>query len=138
MPVAIAKGGSVVESVRESGEWQDYDGPVFDLSIPNTRNYIAGDMLVHNSIYAWRGADIKNILEFERDYPDAKVVRLEQNYRSTKTILDIADKLIAHNTQRKEKRLWTENDEGEKATLILCQDEHDEADQITKALQHLH
>src|SRR5206468_1109493 len=59
-------------------------------------------------------------------------------YRSTKTILDIADKLIAHNTQRKEKRLWTENDEGEKATLILCQDEHDEADQITKAVQHLH
>ena len=90
------------------------------------------------SIYAWRGADIKNILEFERDYPDAKVVRLEQNYRSTKTILAIASKLIANNTQRKDKSLWTENDEGEKATLLLCQDEHDEADQVTKILQGLH
>src|SRR6185503_2046151 len=72
------------------------------------------------SIYAWRGADIKNILEFERDYPDAKVVRLEQNYRSTKTILAIADRLIANNTQRKEKSLWTENAEGEPAQLYLC------------------
>jgi DNA helicase-2/ATP-dependent DNA helicase PcrA len=72
-------------------------------------------------------ADIKNILEFERDYPDAKVVRLEQNYRSTKTILAIADRLIANNTQRKQKSLWTENADGEKVKLVLCQDEHDEA-----------
>ena len=79
------------------------------------------------SIYAWRGADIKNILEFEQDYPDARVVRLEQNYRSTKTILSIASKLIAHNKRRKEKGLWTENAQGERAQLYLCQDEHDEA-----------
>ena len=73
-------------------------------------------------------ADIQNILDFEKDYPDAKVVRLEQNYRSTKTILAIASKLIANNTQRKDKTLWTENAQGEKAELVLCQDEHDEAD----------
>src|SRR5690606_33689198 len=79
------------------------------------------------SIYAWRGADIRNILEFERDYPDATVVKLEQNYRSTKRILELASGLIAHNTQRKDKRLWTENPEGPPATLGLCQDEHDEA-----------
>jgi DNA helicase-2/ATP-dependent DNA helicase PcrA len=90
------------------------------------------------SIYAWRGADIKNILEFERDYADAKVVRLEQNYRSTKTILAIADKLIANNLQRKKKTLWTENPEGEKVKLICCQDEHDEAAIVTKELQSLH
>ncbi len=90
------------------------------------------------SIYAWRGADIKNILEFERDYPDATVVRLEQNYRSTKSILAIAGKLIASNTQRKEKSLWTENAEGENATVILAQDEHDEAQQIAQLFQDLH
>jgi DNA helicase-2/ATP-dependent DNA helicase PcrA len=89
------------------------------------------------SIYAWRGADIQNILDFEKDYPDAKVVRLEQNYRSTKTILKIASALIAHNTQRKEKALWTENDAGDKARLILAQDEYDEADVVTSQLRQL-
>jgi DNA helicase-2/ATP-dependent DNA helicase PcrA len=90
------------------------------------------------SIYAWRGADIKNILEFERDYPDARVVRLEQNYRSTKRILRIASELISRNTQRKEKGLWTENSAGEPAQLLLCQDEHDEASQVMQRLRNLH
>jgi DNA helicase II / ATP-dependent DNA helicase PcrA len=89
------------------------------------------------SIYAWRGADINNILNFEKDYPDATVVRLEQNYRSTKTILSLADKLISHNVNRKEKRLWTENAEGEKAKVIHTQDEHEEARTITAELKKL-
>jgi len=89
------------------------------------------------SIYAWRGADVQNILDFEKDYPDAKVVRLEQNYRSTKTILRIASALIAHNTQRKEKTLWTENTEGAKAQVLLCQDEYDEADAVMRQLKSL-
>ena len=90
------------------------------------------------SIYAWRGADIQNILDFEKDYPDAKIVRLEQNYRSSKRILRIASKLIAKNTQRKDKTLWTENDEGELAQLFFCQDEHDESTTITQQLRALH
>ncbi len=90
------------------------------------------------SIYAWRGADIQNILDFEKDYPDAKVVKLEQNYRSTKTILAIAGQLIARNTQRRDKALWTENGDGAKAELVLCQDEHDEADQVASRLHELH
>ena len=90
------------------------------------------------SIYAWRGADIKNILEFERDYRDAKVVRLEQNYRSTKRILHIASDLISRNKQRKEKGLWTENAEGDQALLLLCQDEHDEAEQVMQQLHAMH
>src|SRR5450432_232473 len=90
------------------------------------------------SIYAWRGADIQNILDFEKDYPDTKIVRLEQNYRSSKTILAIASKLIAKNTQRKDKTLWTENDQGEKAKLILSQDEYDEADTIVRELKQFH
>ncbi len=89
------------------------------------------------SIYAWRGADIQNILDFEKDYPDAKVVKLEQNYRSTKTILAIASRLIDQNTERKKKGLWTENAQGEKARLVLCQDEHDEANVVMQELKRL-
>ena len=89
------------------------------------------------SIYAWRGADIQNILDFETDYPDAKIVKLEQNYRSTKVILHIASALISHNSQRKEKSLWTENAEGEKAHVVLCQDEYDEADVVARHLKAL-
>jgi DNA helicase-2/ATP-dependent DNA helicase PcrA len=90
------------------------------------------------SIYAWRGADIRNILHFEQDYPDARVVKLEQNYRSTKTILAVASKLIACNKQRKEKTLWTENEQGEKVQVVLCQDEHDEAATVARMLRELH
>ncbi len=90
------------------------------------------------SIYAWRGADIQNILDFEKDYPDAKVVKLERNYRSTKTILALADALIANNLQRKDKRLWTENHAGEKARVFFCQDERDEAQVVTDQLKTLH
>jgi DNA helicase-2/ATP-dependent DNA helicase PcrA len=106
------------------------------LALKHSNICVVGDP--DQSIYAWRGADIKNILEFERDYPSATVVRLEQNYRSTKRILRIASQLIANNKQRKEKGLWTENDQGEQATLIFCQDEHDEADQVMKQLRSLH
>ncbi len=90
------------------------------------------------SIYAWRGADLRNILDFERDYPDVKIVKLEQNYRSTKTILNIASHLIAKNHNRREKSLWTENDQGEKAIFLACQDEHDEARQVMRILKDLH
>jgi DNA helicase-2/ATP-dependent DNA helicase PcrA len=90
------------------------------------------------SIYAWRGADIRNILEFETDYPDAKVVKLEQNYRSTKAILAIAGKLISYNTQRRDKKLWTENEQGEKAEMLLCQDERDEAAAVVERIKSLH
>ena len=64
------------------------------------------------SIYGWRGANLTNILEFEKDFPSVKVVRLEQNYRSTKRILQVADHLIQYNTKRKQKRLFTDNDNG--------------------------
>jgi DNA helicase-2/ATP-dependent DNA helicase PcrA len=138
MAVAVCKDGKVIDSVVASVESEDYDGPVYDLSVPNTRNYVAGGIVVHNSIYAWRGADLQNILDFEKDYPNAKIIRLEQNYRSTKRILRIASELIARNLQRKEKTLWTENAEGEMARMFLCQDEHDEAAIIMQQLRDLH
>lgn len=79
------------------------------------------------SIYRFRGADIGNILHFERDYPNATQIKLEQNYRSTKTILQAANHLIAHNTERKPKELWTENVQGEKIRLFEAASEHEEA-----------
>ncbi len=84
------------------------------------------------SIYGWRGANLSNILEFEKEYPDAAVVRLEQNYRSTKRILRAASTLIEHNVARKEKALWTDNDEGERINLLRCEDEGDEARRIAQ------
>jgi DNA helicase II / ATP-dependent DNA helicase PcrA len=138
MVVPVDRDGRIDSCIVESVSWEDYEGPVYDLSIPETRNYVAGGIVVHNSIYAWRGADIQNILDFEKDYPDATVVRLEQNYRSTKTILAIASKLIANNTQRKDKTLWTQNADGERAMVAICQDEYDEARWVTDELQKLH
>ncbi len=90
------------------------------------------------SIYAWRGADIQNILDFEKDYTDATIVKLEQNYRSTKSILLMASELISKNTRRKEKGLWTDNPDGDKAKLFICQNEEDEADTIVNQLKEEH
>jgi len=89
------------------------------------------------SIYSWRGAQIENILRFEREYPDTKVIRLEENFRSTQTIVRSADRLISHNRQRKEKRLVTNNPEGEPVALLCFRDEALEADGIAQRIQSL-
>ncbi len=80
------------------------------------------------SIYRWRGADIRNVLEFEEDYPDARVIRLERNYRSTKTILKAANGVIANNRQRKGKTLWTDAEAGDPVVYFLAGDEREEAE----------
>jgi DNA helicase II / ATP-dependent DNA helicase PcrA len=90
------------------------------------------------SVYRWRGADLRNILDFEKDYPDCRVVTLEQNYRSTKRILDIASSVIANNMARKDKRLWTDNGEGDKATLYRAWDENEEAAFVAQSVRALH
>jgi DNA helicase-2/ATP-dependent DNA helicase PcrA len=89
------------------------------------------------SIYSWRGADIKNILEFERDYEDATVYRLEQNYRSTKNILDAAHNVVVNNMRRKEKKLWTENEVGKKLTCYEAIDEKGESSFISDIISKL-
>ena len=89
------------------------------------------------SIYGWRGADIRNILDFEKDFPDAVVIKLEQNYRSTANILDAANQIIAHNEGRKEKELWTEDGEGEKIALYSAADEREEAGWIASRIRTL-
>jgi DNA helicase-2/ATP-dependent DNA helicase PcrA len=105
------------------------------LALKHRNICVVGDP--DQSIYAWRGADLNNILDFEKDYPDATVIRLEQNYRSTQTILAIAQKLISHNVRRKEKSLWTQNQPGEKARVLFCQDEHNEARAVSEELAQL-
>ena len=89
------------------------------------------------SIYGWRGADIRNILDFEKDYPDATVIKLEQNYRSTANILDAANQVIAHNEGRKEKALWTEAGEGETIKLYAAGDEREEAAWVADRIRQL-
>jgi ATP-dependent DNA helicase UvrD/PcrA len=89
------------------------------------------------SVYRWRGADLRNILDFEKDYPDCRVVALEQNYRSTKRILDIASAVIVNNTARKEKRLWTENREGERAEVYRGWDENEESAFVAQKVRAL-
>lgn len=90
------------------------------------------------SIYKWRGADVRNILDFQKDYPLAKVIRLEQNYRSTKTILSAADNVIKHNKSRLDKNLWTENQEGELIDVLECEDDRAEAEKIAELIKKYH
>lgn len=96
---------------------------------------VVGD--ADQSIYGWRGADIQNIMDFEKDYPEAKVVKLEQNYRSTQVILDAANAVIENNTGRKPKNLWTDNANGVAITYFQAIDERDEARFVIEKLQEL-
>ncbi|MFM9058734.1 MAG: ATP-dependent helicase [Planctomycetaceae bacterium] len=98
------------------------------LSIDHPHLAVTGDP--DQAIYGWRGASIRNILEFERDYPAATVVKLEHNYRSTANILGVADRLVAHNTRRKPKRLVTDAPPGAPVRIVLDSSGHDEADRI--------
>ncbi|MDD5806809.1 MAG: 3'-5' exonuclease, partial [Eggerthellales bacterium] len=90
------------------------------------------------SIYSWRGADIRNILEFESDYPEATVIKLEQNYRSTGNILAAANAVIANNSKRKEKRLFTASPDGEKISVYMASDERDEGRWIAAEIERQH
>ncbi len=89
------------------------------------------------SIYGWRGADITNILDFEKSFPDCKIIKLEQNYRSTKLILKTASEIVRHNRSRKGKTLWTEGDEGDKVELVKTYSDREEADMIADKIEDL-
>ncbi len=89
------------------------------------------------SIYSWRGANFRNILNFEKDYKDAKVILLEQNYRSTKTILNAANSVIKNNIKKKDKNLWTDNETGEKIKYVRAIDEKEEASFVTREIKSL-
>ena len=96
---------------------------------------VVGD--ADQSIYGWRGADMQNILDFEKDYKEAKVVLLEENYRSTKTILQAANDVIKNNRHRRPKNLWTQNEDGEEIVYYRANDEQDEAVFVAKTIEEL-
>jgi DNA helicase-2/ATP-dependent DNA helicase PcrA len=123
--------------VVESVDRVRLPAPVYDLDIEATHNFIANGLVTHNSIYGFRGADITNILEFEDDYVDAHVVRLEQNYRSTQTILSAANAVVANNRGRKAKSLWTDIGEGDPIKVRELADEHAEARFVAAEIERL-
>jgi DNA helicase-2/ATP-dependent DNA helicase PcrA len=118
-------------------EFQDTNKAQYEiikfLATPRTKVCVVGDDA--QSIYGWRGAHIGNMLDFEKDFDKAEVFRLEQNYRSTKTILKAADSVIKNNKGQIKKTLWTENNDGEQLTILKCADEKDEAYQIAKKIK---
>ena len=117
-------------------EYQDTNRPQYRLlqQLASHRNLcVVGDP--DQSIYKWRGADVRNILDFEKDFPEATVVRLERNYRSTQVILDAASGLISRNRERRDKRLWTDRAAGEPIVRHLAQDDLEEADFVVAALR---
>ncbi|MDI3518237.1 MAG: ATP-dependent helicase UvrD/PcrA [Caldanaerobacter sp.] len=117
-------------------EYQDTNTPQYyfvNLLAQRHRNLcVVGDD--DQSIYGWRGADVRNILNFEKDYPEAKVIKLEQNYRSTKIILEAANHVIDNNVYRKKKSLWTQNKEGEKIVLCELENEREEAEFVIQEI----
>jgi ATP-dependent DNA helicase UvrD/PcrA len=133
MPASAVRPGMVMFDENggfdtvESVEPVTLDKPVYDLEVERTHNYIANGLVTHNSIYAFRGADIRNVLEFERDFPGARTIALEQNYRSTNTILRAANGVIRNNRERKEKNLWSDLGDGEPVRVLEVEDEHAEA-----------
>lgn len=137
MSVAVIKDEKIVEDIIEKVTVEEYDGEVYDLSVPHFRQYICNGIVVHNSIYGWRGADIQNILGFEKDFPNTKVVKLEQNYRSTKNILNAANKVINNNYERKDKELWTSKGEGCPIKMYEASTEHDEAHYVVKNVEDI-
>jgi DNA helicase-2/ATP-dependent DNA helicase PcrA len=123
--------------VVESVERVELDRPLYDLDVEHTHNFVADGLVTHNSIYGFRGADINNILGFEEDFPDAHVVKLEQNYRSTQIILSAANAVVAHNRGRKTKALWTDVGEGDPVRVRELSDEHAEARFVAAEVQRM-
>lgn len=117
-------------------EYQDTNGAQYKLVEMLAQKYenlcVVGDD--DQSIYGWRGADISNILGFEKDFNNAKVIKLEQNYRSTKNILDAANGVVAHNMGRKPKKLWTESETGDIISIIEANNEYREAETVTSTI----
>jgi DNA helicase-2/ATP-dependent DNA helicase PcrA len=134
MAMFTADGGyDVVASVRRVA----LERPVHDIDVEDTHNFVAGGLVTHNSIYGFRGADIHNILNFHDDYPDAAVVKLEQNYRSTQYILDAANAVISNNRGQMAKHLWTDVGEGDPVRVREMSDEHAEARFVGAEIQRM-
>ncbi|MDD3224715.1 MAG: 3'-5' exonuclease [Clostridium sp.] len=134
MTIAVYNNGRIEEDIVSSIEEEKYEGYVYDLSIPHLRQYICSDVVVHNCIYGWRGADIRNILDFEKDYRDAAVVKLEENYRSKANILNAANGVIKNNPHEHFKTLRTRSENGSKIKIYRSYSDTDEAQFVSSQI----
>jgi DNA helicase-2/ATP-dependent DNA helicase PcrA len=143
MPASAVRPGMAM--VDEHGEFDlvthvervELEEPVYDLDVERTHNFVAAGLVTHNSIYAFRGADIRNILEFERDFAGTRTIALEQNYRSTNHILRAANGVISHNRERKPKDLFSALGDGERVRVLEVEDEQAEARFVASEIAQL-
>ena len=119
----------------ERVEHEDSAAEVYDLNIERTHNFIANGVITHNSIYRWRGAKVENLQKFRSDFPQAQLYKLEQNYRSSAAILEAANALIANNSARLGKELWTSGARGEPVRVYCAYNERDEAEFVLGRIQ---
>ena len=137
MMVVINNNGNLEQDRVEKIEEEMYEGKIYDIDIPKFRQYFANNICVHNCIYGFRGSDISNILNFEKDFPGTQIIKLEHNYRCTGNILKAANSVIKHNESKYEKKLWTENDEGSLPKIHKADDEYDEGRYIAEQVNRL-
>jgi len=137
MIVAIEKDGKIIEDEITDVSHEPYHGTVYDFEVGNLHNYIANRVVVHNSIYAWRGADWRNIQRFEQDFPEAHTILLEQNYRSKQTILDAAMGVINRAQNRRRKQLFTDRGKGENIFFYEAPDDYAEASFVVDTIAQL-
>ena len=137
MIVVVYENGELKEDIVKKVEVEKFEGKVYDINIQEYRQYFANNICVHNCIYGFRGSDITNILNFEKDFPGTKIIKLEQNYRCTGSILNIANEVIKNNEVKYEKKLWTENEEGELPKVYCSDNEYDEGRYIVEQIEHL-
>ncbi len=130
-------GGSGTYEIVKQVTFEKAPSRVYDIDVEHTHNFIANDIVTHNSIYGWRGADIKNILQFERLFPQAKVVMLEENYRSTQTIITASNDIIEKNVNRPLKNVFTKNHEGELISLYTAMGGGEEAEYVALTAKKL-
>ncbi len=136
MSIPVQQGdNTIIASKITTIEKTAYKGPVYDLDIQSVHAYMANGVAVHNSIYSWRGADFRNILNFERDYPGATIIKLEENYRSTKNILDAAHAVITKNEQRSDKVLWTKAGVGSPVQIVQVQSDVHEGESMVNKIK---
>ena len=137
MLIPTLEGTNIVAKEIKEVKMKKYAGKVYDLNVKDSHTFAVNNMVVHNSIYAWRGANFRNILEFNKHFPTAQVFKLEQNYRSTENIINAAQAIIDKVSKKSDKKLWTENGEGLPVTVYSAADSYEEAEFIADEIRAL-
>jgi DNA helicase-2/ATP-dependent DNA helicase PcrA len=137
MLLAVEHEGQIIIDEITEVKREPYQGYVYDLEVKHVHNYVTGGVVVHNSIYKWRGADYRNVLRLQQDYPALEIIALDQNYRSTQTILDSAMAVIKKNPNRKHIKLFTERGQGPKIVLRELFNAEEEAQYVVDTILEL-